>query len=119
MGSGAHRLRHVLMVAVCRRHIPSIATGQHDVEPRQGRDGAACADADGTRVERIEFLGYESFALTVTIPCESADCGLHSIETLAAVKTNVVTIRSGILIDGLYHARCSAIKKHFFIVLEV
>ena len=99
-------------------HAPSVTAAEDDVEPRQGRDGTARTDADGTRVERIEFLGYESFALTVTIPCESADCGLHPIETLAAVKTNVVTIRSGILIDGLYHARCSAIKT-FFIVLEV
>lgn len=52
---------------------PRIAAAQYNVEPRQGRDGTARADADGTRVERIEFPGYKPFALAVAIARKGAD----------------------------------------------
>ena len=72
LGCRANSLGKFVAGAVGLADVPCVAAAEHEVEPRQGRDGAASTDADGARVEGIDRTANEPFAGGIAITTEGA-----------------------------------------------
>ena len=89
---------------ICFRDIPTVATAQYEVEPRQGCDGGTGPEADGAAGEGVELVGYQLLAVAVAVAAEGAEGGLQPVETFAELEVEVVGVGRGGLVDGLHHA---------------
>ena len=109
LGGRAHGLGQFVAGAVGLADVPCVTTAQYEVEPRQGRDGAASTCANGTRVERIDRATNQPLAGRITIAAKSANGGQKPVETFAPVETQAVAVGLCALVNGMHHARCSLI----------